>query len=285
MIRHLLSLASPLVIATALFAQPPKINFPGASPACTLKQRVGLTDIEIKYSRPSAKGRVMLGGIDPYGQVWRTGANDATTIAFSTPVKLNGNQIAPGTYGLFTIPGESEWTIILSKTSKQWGAYKYDPKDDVLRFTAKPVPLSTPVESFTIEFGNFTVSQATLNLAWEKTSVPIEVTADVSAVVARIDEVMAGEGPKPYLPVAQFYYDAGLDPKKALTWVDAAFAKKAPTYNQATLRAKLLARAGLKDEAISQAKAAIELAKEKGAEPARSEYIRLNEEVIREVSG
>jgi len=284
MIRSAFLLTSSLVIATAVFAQAPKIDFPAASPVCTLKQKVGLTDISITYSRPSVKGRVMLGGIDPYGQVWRTGANDATVITFSTPVKLNGTDVAAGTYGLFTIPGESEWTIILSNTAKQWGAYKYDAKDDVVRFTAKAMALGQPVESFTIEYSDFSVGKAKLNLTWEKTSVPIEVVADVSAVVSQIDAVMASDGKKPYIAVAQFYYDAGLDPKKALTWVDAAIAEKPPTFSVATLRAKLLAKSGDKDAAIAQAKKAIELAK-KGTEPARSEYIRLNEDIIAHMGG
>lgn len=284
MIRPALFLASTLVIATALFAQT-KIDFPGASPLCTLQQRVGLTDIAITYSRPSAHGRVMLGGIDPFGQVWRTGANDATRIVFSTPVRLNGTEVAAGTYGLFTIPGPSDWTIILSKTSKQWGAYKYDPKDDVVRFAAKAIPLSEPVETFTIEFSDLTVGKGNLNLMWEKMKVPVEVMADVSAVVAQIDAVMASEGKKPYIQVAQFYYDAGLDPKKALGWVDAAIAEKPPTFSVATLRAKLLARAGDKAAAIKQAKQAIELAKKTATEPARSEYIRINQDLIARISG
>jgi len=279
MIRYAWLLASSLVLSTAVFAQTPPIDFPGASPVCTIKQRVGLTDVEITYSRPSARGREMLGHIDPYGEVWRTGANDATRIVFSTPVKLNGTEVPAGTYGLFTIPDPVEWTIILNKISKQWGAYKYDAKDDVVRFKAKAVALPDHVETFAIQFSDFSVGKAALNLVWEKTQVPIEVEGDISPVVAQIDAVMAAEGKKPYIPAAQFYYDAGLDPKKALIWVDAAIAEKPATYSVFTLRAKLLAKSGDKDAAIAQAKQAIELAK-KGVEPARSEYIRLNEDLI-----
>src|ERR1022692_3493422 len=122
-----------------LSAQTPAVNFPAASPACTLKQRVGLTDIEIVYSRPSVKGRTIFGGIVPYGQVWRTGANQATKITFNTPVKFNGTEIPAGTYGLFTIPAEQEWTVIINKSATQWGAFQYDEKADVTRFKVKPV--------------------------------------------------------------------------------------------------------------------------------------------------
>ena len=116
----------------------PQLEFPQVSPAETLKQRVGLTDIEVVYSRPSSRGRVMLGGNNPYGVVWRTGANNATRISFSTPVTLQGSHLDAGAYELFTIPGKDEWTVILQKASSQWGAYSYDQKNDVLRVTAKP---------------------------------------------------------------------------------------------------------------------------------------------------
>jgi len=114
MLRFVVAAMSGLFLASALQAQTPQIDFPAASPACALKQRVGLTDIEIVYSRPGVKGRTIFGGIVPYGQVWRTGANEATKITFSTPVKLEGKDIPAGTYGLFTIPGEDEWTVIIS---------------------------------------------------------------------------------------------------------------------------------------------------------------------------
>jgi hypothetical protein len=117
LLRFLLILAGGLMLAPALPAQPatPTVEFPAPSPACTIKQRVGLTDIEVDYSRPGVKNREIFGGLIPYGQVWRTGANAATKIIFSTDVKLNGTEIPAGTYALFTIPGEDEWTIIINK--------------------------------------------------------------------------------------------------------------------------------------------------------------------------
>jgi hypothetical protein len=276
--RFLSLLFSSLVVSTGLFAQAPKIDFPGASPACTIKQRIGVTDVEITYSRPSARGRVMIGNIDPYGEVWRTGANTATGITFSTAVKLNGADVPAGTYALFTIPDPKEWTIIIAKDPKQWGAYKYDPANDVVRFKATAVPLSEAVETFTIEFSDIHQATAWLNLIWEKVRVPVTVEGDVSSVVSQIDAVMAAEGKKPYFAAAQFYYDYNLDPRKALVWIDAAIAEK-PAFNLATLKAKLLAKAGDKEAAIAEAKQAIQMT-QKVAEPARSEYVRLNEDLI-----
>src|SRR6186713_1363981 len=134
-----------LCLGTAALAQSPaapKITFPEASPAASVSQRIGLTDIQVTYNRPGAKGRTVFGGLVPYGHVWRTGANNATKISFSTPVKLNSTAIAAGTYELFTIPGKDEWTVIIHKNMSQWGAYTYDEKNDVARVKAKPVALT-----------------------------------------------------------------------------------------------------------------------------------------------
>jgi hypothetical protein len=175
LIRWPVLFMSSLVFATGLFAQP-NPQKPAPSPACTLKQRVGLTDIEIVYSRPGVKGRTIFGDLVPYDKVWRTGANEATRITFSGPVKLNGTEVPAGTYGLFTIPGEKEWTIILNKTAQQWGAFRYDEKYDLVRVKTTPVKLAEPVETFTIDINDIRDDSATLNLMWEKTRVPVKLS-------------------------------------------------------------------------------------------------------------
>ncbi|MGD0746039.1 MAG: DUF2911 domain-containing protein, partial [Verrucomicrobiota bacterium] len=145
-----LAFAGGLVFASRLAAQTPPVSFPAASPGCTLKQHVGFTDIEIVYSRPSVKNRAIFGGIVPYDQVWRTGANAPTTISFSTAVKLNGTEIPAGKYALYTIPGEKEWTVIIHKDTTA-SIFNYNPTNDLVRFKAVPVKLADPVETFTIE--------------------------------------------------------------------------------------------------------------------------------------
>lgn len=165
-----------LLCTTGLLAQTPRAKAPAPSPACTLKQRVGLTDIEIVYSRPGVKGRTIFGGLVPYDKVWRTGANEATRITFSTAVKFNGADVPAGTYGLFTIPGKDEWTVILNKTPSQWGAFHYDEKADLLRVKATPVTLADPVETFTIDINDLRDDSATLDLVWEKTRVPVKLS-------------------------------------------------------------------------------------------------------------
>jgi hypothetical protein len=276
--------ASGLVLPSALPAQAPKVDFPAASPACTLKQRVGLTDFEIVYSRPGVKGRTIFGGIVPYGQVWRTGANQATKITFNTPVKFNGTEIPAGTYGLFTIPGEDEWTIILNTNSAQWGAYQYNEKADVTRFQARPFMLTdTTLETFTIEFNQIRDESALLNLVWDKTVVPIHLEVDVSSkVVAQIDAAMALPDKKDaglYFQAATFYYNHGLDLKKALAWVNAGLeGQPRIAFELFHLKAQILAKQGDKAGAIAAAKqSSAEAIKVEGA---GSSFVKMNDDII-----
>jgi hypothetical protein len=267
-----------LMIASSVSAaDAPKIDFPQASPSCTLKQRVGLTDIEVDYSRPGVKGREIFGGIVPYGKVWRTGANQATKIIFSTPVKLNGTDIPAGTYALMTIPGKDEWTIIINKGSDQWGAYKYDEKSDVARIKATPVTMSWAIDNFTIEFNPIQDTTASLNLVWDKTKVPIKVEVNyVDKLVSQIEAVMASdEKKKPYFPAAMFYYNHGLDLDKASKWVDAAIAEHEAHYI-VYLKAEILAKQGNKAAAIAAAKRSSELA----VKANDNSFVKLNADLI-----
>jgi hypothetical protein len=275
----LLALAGGLILTTSAPAQPapPLIEFPAASPACTLKQHVGLTDIEVVYSRPGIKNREIFGSLVPYGQVWRTGANAATKITFSTAVKLNGKDVPAGTYALFTIPDQFQWTVIINKGAAQWGAYKYDEKDDVVRFKVTPVQLGEQIETFMIEFNDLRDDSATLDLIWDHTVVPIAISVDVAAkLLPQIETVMASDAKqKPYFQAAQYYYDHGQDLQKAKEWVDAAIAQRDAHY-VVYLKAKILAKLGDKEGAIAAAKHSSELAV-KAKDPG---YVKLNEDLI-----
>ena len=274
----LLALALALGGTATTFAQNAKVEFPAASPGCTIKQRVGLTDIEITYSRPGMKGRQIFGSVVPFGSVWRTGANSATKIVFSTPVKINGADIPAGTYALFTIPGEEEWTIIINKGAAQWGAYQYNEKDDVVRFKATPKSLGDlSVETFTIEFNHLRDESGQINLIWDKTVVSLNLEVDVaSKLLPQIETVMASDAKdKPYYPAAMFYYDHGQDLKKASEWIDAAIKQREAHY-MVHLKAKILAKLGDKEGAIAAAKHSSELAvkaKDLG-------YVKMNDELI-----
>jgi hypothetical protein len=283
MLRSLVVAMSGLTLALGLQAQTPAVNFPAASPACTIKQRVGLTDIEIVYSRPGVKNRTIFGGIVPYGQVWRTGANQATKVTFSTPVKLEGTDIPAGTYALFTIPGEKEWTVIINKGAAQWGAFQYNEKDDVVRFKVTPVTLAETVETFTIEFNRIRDESAVLNLVWEKTVVPISLEVDVtSKLVPQIEAAMASPDKKQdgfYFQAATFYYNHDLDLKKALDWVNAGLADNSRiSYEMLHLKAQILAKQGDKAGAIAAAKQSSELAIK--AEGPGSSFVKMNQDLI-----
>lgn len=280
MIRPACLFVSSLLLSAGLFAQAPKVQFPAPSPAASFKQRAGLTDIEVVYSRPGVKDRTIFGGLVPYGQVWRTGANSATKITFSTAVKFGGADIPAGHYELFTIPGKQEWTVIIHKDSSQWGAYKYDQKNDVARVTAKPVTLKKAVETFTIEINDLRDDSATLNFIWDKTHVSVSLQFDVTEkLLPQIKAAMAAPGEKSanlYFQSAGFYYDHDQDLNQALEWVTAATSGPKPLFYMVHLKAKILAKQGNKPAAIAAAKQSSELA----AEAKNDDYVRLNKNLI-----
>ncbi len=142
------------------------------SPRKQLTGTVGGANVVINYGSPSVKGRTVWGELVPYGEVWRTGANEATTISFSQDVTVEGQPVKAGTYGLFTIPGEDQWTIILNSTSDQWGSYEYDQSKDVLRVEVSPRAADQASETM-----DFMVNGNEVVLRWESLSVPFRVQA------------------------------------------------------------------------------------------------------------
>ncbi|MFM9954510.1 MAG: DUF2911 domain-containing protein [Opitutaceae bacterium] len=283
--RPLVTATLALALVAGLAAQAPvapKLEFPAASPTATLKQRVGVTDIEIVYSRPSLKGRVAFGGLEPYGAVWRTGANNATRITFSTEVKVQGSALAAGTYELFSIPGKTDWTVIFQKAGKQWGAYAYKPENDTLRVPTKSVVLAAPVETLTIDLNDVRDSSATLNLSWEKTRVPVKIDVDiVAALVPQIEAAMAVPGDKkPHAQAAMFYLDNNLDLKKAAAWMDAAIAAQPDAFYLVFRKGLILEKLGDKAGALAVAKASLAGAEKAPSPLLKEEYVRRNNELI-----
>ncbi len=285
-LRSLLSVIAGLACSAGLFAQAPavKIAFPDASPAATLKQRVGVTDVEISYNRPGMKGRTVFGGLVPYGEIWRTGANTATKLTFSTDVKLNGTAIPAGTYELFTIPGKTEWMIIIHKNMSQWGSYAYDQKNDVARFKVTPSTLGSAVETMAFGLSDVHNDSATLYISWEKTRVPMKLEVDVvGTLVPQIEAAMAApEGKKPYFAAAMFYYENNLDLKKAAAWMDAAIAEQPNQMWMIYRKGLILAKAGDKAGALAAAQQSLDLVKNDPKSPAslKDEYTRLNNALI-----
>lgn len=264
----------------AATSQAAKLEFPQASPPATVKQRVGLTDVEIEYSRPSVKGRKIFGGLVPLGEMWRTGANTATKVTFSTDVNFGGTAVAAGSYALFTIPTATSWTIVLNKAVGGWGSYSYDEKNDVVRVTAKPVALPELVETMTINVMNVRDEKAVIAIDWEKTRVPIEIETDVvGVVVPQIQAAMKAEGKKPYFQAAMFYYEHDLDLKQAVAWIDEAVKEQPEAMWIVYRKGLILQKAGDKAGAMAAAQQALELAK-KNTEAVGKEYKRLSEELI-----
>ncbi|MCC8409501.1 DUF2911 domain-containing protein [Mucilaginibacter sp. UR6-1] len=258
---------------TSLHAQQQAPRIPEASSTQTIIQDFGLGKITLTYSRPNVRDRKIFGGIQPYGDVWRTGANWATTITFSEETIVEGNKIPPGTYSLFTIPGEKEWTIILNKTVKQWGAYDYNQEDDLLRFKVPVIALKEKRETFTVAFANVTTKNADLYLLWDYTAIAIKMqTNDNAQILANIDQLMKAPK-KPYFNAIQYYYENDQDLNKALKWVyEAQKAEpKAPWFK--LWESRVLLKQGKKAEAIKAAKQGIALAKSSNDE----EYVRLNQ--------
>jgi len=268
--------------ASSLHAQEAKkIEFPQASSLASVKERVGVTDVSIEYSRPNVRERKVFGGLVPYGQVWRTGANAATKITFGTDVKLGGTAVPAGSYALFTIPGEAEWTVILSKVvDGQWGSYAYDQKDDQARIKVKSVATSDLLETMTIGLQDMRAGKASLVIAWEKTKVPIEIdTGVVAKIKPQIEAAMAGSGEKPYFAAAMFYYENDLDMKLAKEWIEAAAQKQPDAVWIAYRKGLILKKAGDKEGAMAAAKQARELASKAEGE-LKAEYTRLSETLI-----
>lgn len=179
----IMAFATLMLAASSAAAQSALVDLPRASQHATLMQRVGLTNITINYHRPLVNNRKVWGGLVPYGEVWRAGANENTTIEFSDPVTIQGKPLPAGIYGLHMIPAENEWTVIFSRMSNAWGSFTYNPKEDALRVTVKPQS-SEFHEALTYDFDDPKPNAATVTLRWEKLAVPFTVGVDTDHIVA-----------------------------------------------------------------------------------------------------
>ena len=241
--------------------QAPQLTVPRVSQKQVVTQTVGLTDVTITYSRPGVKGRPIWGALVPYDKVWRTGANEATTIAFSNDVTINGQPLPKGTYSLHTIPGKDEWTIVFNNTSNQWGSFSYDPAKDALRVKAKPEKAAF-TEWLTFDVPELSADNAKVVIRWENLAVPFSVgTGTTSRVMDNARAAVAAAKPDdwetPYR-AASFAFDSG-DLTTASSWLDQS-TKIKPTMRGTWLRARIQAKAGDRAAAIKTATAALAMA-------------------------
>jgi tetratricopeptide (TPR) repeat protein len=253
------------VFPGGLLAAEDKVEFPQASQHAVVKQRVGLTNIEVDYSRPNKNNRDIFGGLVPFDKIWRTGANKPTRIKFSADVKLGEKEVPAGEYLLYTIPGANEWTIILSKDLNAQSAADYKQEADAARVAAKPMALAMPAETFTIGLDDLRADSATLYVEWDKTRVPVKLTThDIEKVSRGIDAVVkSGKTQEPgfYYSAASFYLDQNKDLPQALKWVDQALEKNPTAYFMHYKKAQILAKMGNKKEAVAAAEKSIEILK------------------------
>ena len=251
-----------LLSASAVRAAEEKIEFPSISQHQIVKQRVGLTDIEIDYSRPNKNDREIFDGLVPYGQVWRTGANATTKIKFSGPVKLGGKEVPAGEYVLFAIPTADEWTLIIYKDTKVQSAGDYKQENDAARIMSKPTALPTKVETFTIGFAEVKGPSAILHLDWDLTRVPVKVeTDDIAKVSKQLEAAGAKLDPSMAFSAASFYYENNKDMTQAAKWIDRALEKNPEAWFMHMKKAQIQARIGNKKEAAAAAEKTIALLK------------------------
>ena len=268
--RRVFAIQSAICLAAVFlpfqsFGADEKVEFPQASQHALLKQRVGLTDIEVDYSRPNKNGRDIFGGLVPFDKPWRTGANQPTMIKTSAPVKLADREVPAGEYVLYTIPGANEWTLILSKNLKAQALTDHKPEEEAARVKAKPVTLAAAAETFMIGFEDLRANSAVFYVEWDKTRVPVKLTTnDVEKVTQGIDATIKSGKPQEagfYYSAASFYLDQNKDLPQALKWVDQAIEKNPKAYFMQYKKAQILAKMGNKKDAIAAAEKSIELLK------------------------
>jgi hypothetical protein len=281
--KNLFLVAFFALSSIASFAQ---VKTPQSSPLSKMEQSVGLTTIEIEYSRPSAKGRSVFGDLVPYGSVWRTGANKNTMITFSDKVKIEGKELAAGTYALFTTPKADSWEVVFYKNTENWGTpEKWNVAEVAVSVSIKPQSTNRNVETFTIAISEITNDNAVLSLEWEKTIVPIKIEVPTQEVAVKsIESTLAGPKAGDYFSASQYYFQSNNDMTKALTWVNQAIemtetGKDVPFWY---LRQKALIQAKLNDKkgAIETAKLSLAGAIKRG----NKDYEKMNNDSIAEWS-
>ncbi|HJW17618.1 MAG TPA: DUF2911 domain-containing protein [Flavisolibacter sp.] len=252
------------------------LKTPQPSTTQTIKQDLGIGSVELSYSRPGMKGRKIFGDLVPFGKVWRTGANSATTLQFTDSVTIGGTRIAPGKYGLLTIPDKDQWTVIISQQTDVTSPAAYQQANDIARVSVKPVNNAANLETFTMQFANVKSNSTDLQIMWDNTTVNVPISTDVeSKVMAQIDNLMNKDN-KPYFQAAMYYMETGKDLNQALTWLNKAIEQNPSAFWVYHQKANALAKLGKKEEAKTTAMKSIELAKE----AKNDDYVELNKKLI-----
>ncbi len=260
-----------------------QIVAPQPSPLAKIEQTVGLTQVSIEYSRPSMRGRTVMGDLVPYGEIWRTGANRNTTLSFSDAITIGKQEIAAGTYALYSRPGISMWEVFFyNQTDNPGLPEKWDPKAIAATIEVPIRELDTPVETFSIALETLHNEGATLQLKWETTQIdiPFKVPTDAKTM-ASIEKTISGS-PKPvdYYAAAVYYRETNRDLNTAKQWIAKAVEQDPGKYWMYRQQALILAGLNELDAAVEAAKTSLELAEKAG----NKDYVRLNTKSIEEWS-
>jgi hypothetical protein len=260
-----MTLGSRLALLAALFAgtaaaqEPPKLVLPQPSPGATMKQTVGLTDITVAYSSPAVRGRKIWGGVVPFDELWRAGANQCTKVTFSTAVTVAGKPVAAGTYCLFLLPARTGWTFVLNKDTSLWGTDGYKAESDVLR-----VPASTSViparERLAFQVLDFNEEGGTLALEWDTSRIGVKFEVATRAAVLAAIRALQTDDWRPYASAARYLLEAKTEPALAMKLVDRSIQLK-EEWSNLWVKSQLLAAAGKPEEAVALAQRAQELGK------------------------
>ena len=269
------------IIAACLFViADAQLKTPAPSPTQNIKQDFGLAAIELSYSRPGVKGRKIFGDVVPLGQVWRTGANEPTTITFGDEVTIGGVKLPAGKYGLVTIPDKKSWTIIISKQTDISSPQDYKQNMDAVRVTANVNTTKAAVETFTIQFANVKPTSCELQIMWDKSAVVLPIATEIdSKIMADIDKAMKGDKP-PYFQAAMYYMNNGKDLNQALAWFNKAVEAQPDAFWIQHQWANCLAKLGQKNEA----KAAALKSKELAIAAKNEDYVKLNDKLLKELA-
>ncbi|MFK7814126.1 MAG: DUF2911 domain-containing protein [Maribacter sp.] len=275
-----------LFVVLASFSLEAQINTPAPSPSSTLMQTVGLTEVTVKYSRPSMRGRTVFGNLVPYDKLWRTGANGYTLVTFGDDVKIGGQDVKAGTYSLFTKPGATSWDVYFY-TDTQGGGTPSDWDDNKVvakvNVPAIKMPQGVVIETFTITIDDLTSNSANLGMMWSDTYVAVNVEVPTDAAVeGDIKKALAGPSAGDYYAAATYYSSEGKDISKAKEWMDKAMAMTdKPAFWQLRQQSLIQAKAGDKKGAIETAKKSLAAAKVAG----NDDYVKMNTDSLKEWGG
>ena len=256
-----------------------QVKLPPSSSTQIIKQDFGMGSIELTYSRPGTKERLVFGDLVPYGKLWRTGANEATRLVFKTPVEMGGRKIDTGTYVLYTIPEEETWEVIINRGINNWGIDGYKETEDIVRFTVPVIKVAPKTETFTMQFANIKPESCELQLLWEKKVITIPITTNIKdKLKAQIEAAMLSDK-KPYWQAAQFYFEYDINLTKALENIIKATEENSKAYYMFLYKANIQKAMGNNAGALESSKISMALAKDSK----NDDYVRMNQHLQKEL--